>query len=61
EVGNYIRPRTWLTVNGRPVMSWKGQRSTRLDIDAFRSAHPDWFAMFAQTGVQRVLRFVNRK
>lgn len=61
EVGNYIRPRTWLTVNGRPVMSWKGQRSTRLDIDAFRSAHPDWFAMFADTGVQRVLRFVNRK
>jgi putative phage-type endonuclease len=61
ELGNYIRPRTWLTVNGRPVMSWKGQRSTRLDIDAFRSAHPDWFAMFADTGVQRVLRFVNRK
>ena len=61
EIGNYIRPRTWLTVNGRPVMSWKGQRSTRLDIEAFRSAHPDWFAMFADTGVQRVLRFVNLK
>jgi len=61
EIGNYMRPRTWLTRNGRPLMSWKGQRSTRLDIEAFRSAHPDWFAMFADTGVQRVLRFVNRK
>lgn len=60
-VGDYIGPKTWLTKGGRPLLSWKAQTSKRLDIDAFRRAHPDWFAMFARTEDARVLRFVNRR
>lgn len=61
EIGEFISPNALLLHRGREIASWKGQSDTRLDIDAFRSAHPDLFAQFARTKTVRVLRLKKPK
>jgi predicted phage-related endonuclease len=61
EIAEHISPHTRLTFGGRDLMTWKGQNDTRLDLEAFRAAHPDIAARFTRTKVVRVLRFTPRR
>lgn len=61
EIADFISPNTLLTLGGREIASWKGQNDTRLDMDAFKQAHPDLFAQFTRTKVIRVLRLKKGK
>lgn len=61
DIARFISPHSLLRYEGRDLLSWCGQRDTRMDVDAFRTAHPDLFAEFSTSKVVRVLRFVKPK
>lgn len=61
EIAEFISPHTRLVYQGTDLMTWKGQKDTRLDVDALRTAHPDLFVEFARTKTVRVLRHVKAK
>ena len=61
RIADYISPCSILAHQGQQLMTWKGQTDTRLDIEAFRAAHPDLFTQYARTKVVRVLRFAPKK
>lgn len=75
EIAEFISPNTRLTLNGRDLMTWKGQNDTRLDQKLLAGAEiymrdtetgafvliPDPVAKFSRTKVIRVLRFASQK
>ena len=61
RIADFISPHSMLTYEGQPLMTWKGQPDKRLDVDAFRAAHPDLFTQYARTKTVRVLRFASKK
>ena len=61
RIADFISPHSMLAFQGQPLMTWKGQSDTRLDVDAFRAAHPDLFTQYARTKTVRVLRFASKK
>lgn len=56
EIADFIRPNAALTVDGRVIATLKGQNYTRLDLEAFREAHPDIAKEYTRTKTIRVLR-----
>lgn len=61
DIGDAISPHTKLTYRGTDLATWKGQLDTRLDLDAFRAAHPVLAQQFSRTKTVRVLRLVKPK
>lgn len=45
-----------LTVDAKPIATWKSQDAKRFDQTAFAAAHPDLFEQFKHTTTSRVLR-----
>lgn len=56
QIKIFLRDAAQLTIDGRPVLTWKSQDSKRFDQTAFASAHPDLFSQFKTTSTSRVLR-----
>ncbi|MEN3260115.1 lambda-exonuclease family protein [Sodalis endosymbiont of Spalangia cameroni] len=45
-----------VTIDQRPIITWKTQSSTRFDISAFKNTHPGIFDKFKKTTQSRVFR-----
>lgn len=61
DISEWISPHAILTFGGKEIASWKGQGDTRLDLAAFKEAHPQLFAEFSRTKIVRVLRLKKPK
>lgn len=51
-----LRDATALTVDGKPLLTWKAQNASRFNQTAFAEAHPELFEQFKHTTTTRVLR-----
>lgn len=61
DIGEFISPHALLLHRGAEIATWKAQRDTRLDLEAFRADHPDLFTQYARTKFIRVLRLKKPK
>ncbi|EJG3031448.1 YqaJ viral recombinase family protein [Escherichia coli] len=52
----YMQEHSVLTLDGKPLCTWKSQISNRFDQKLFQSVHPELFEKFKTTTTQRVFR-----
>ncbi|HGX9451850.1 TPA: YqaJ viral recombinase family protein, partial [Escherichia coli] len=52
----YMQEHSVLTLDGKPLCTWKSQISSRFDQKLFQSVHPELFEKFKTTTTQRVFR-----
>lgn len=56
QIGDFMRPNSTLTYDGKTLLTWKAQNDTRLDQKALKEERPDVFDDYARTKVIRVMR-----
>lgn len=56
QIKLFLQDATSLTVNGKPVATWKTQDTTRFNQKEFSEQHPELFEAFKQTTKSRVFR-----
>lgn len=61
RIAEYMRPHARLTFEGRDLLTWKAQSTTRLDGNALEAAHPELVAQFKNTTAVRVMRLASKK
>lgn len=52
----YMRDAATLTLDGKPILTWKSQDTNRFDQTAFKEAHPELFEQFKKVSTSRVFR-----
>jgi putative phage-type endonuclease len=50
-----------LTVDGKPVLTFKTQKACRVDLDGIRAAHPDLCSQFVRESSTRVMRVMKAR
>ena len=52
----FMQDNAYSSLEGKPLITWRMQQSTRFDISAFREQHPDLYEAFKTTTKPRVFR-----
>lgn len=52
----YMQEHSILTLDGKPICTWKSQVSNRFDQQLFQAAHPELFEKFKTATTSRVFR-----
>jgi putative phage-type endonuclease len=52
----HMREAATLTLDGKPILTWKSQETNRFDQTAFKEAHPELFEQFKKVSTSRVFR-----